>query len=427
MTGPLRRHFDLVGRAHSFRALFFATLGSGIGTWLAVVALGIDVYDRTGSTKWVSALLIADFLPAIVIGLALGPLVDRLSRKRLMIVSDLARFAIFAALPFVNSVWGIVVLAGLAGFATGFFRPAAYAGVPNLVDEADLPNANALLQSTDNLTTMVGPLAGGLLVGVTGADAAYVFNAATFLVSALFIARIPGRLLQSEESYSRGHLHDVAEGFALVVGSRPLLTVLIVWNVVMLANGLFNVSEIAFAIDTLDAGAFGYGLLWAGSGLGLVVGSLGAPDAIARLDVGRVYRISLALFGLGIAAAAVSPSVWIAAAALVISGAGNGAAIVCNVTLVQTGAPDRLRGRAFTTIMSSNWAVLVGAMIAAGYLTEAVGARWVFAIAATCLAVATVLATALARGLPRPVAEPRVTAVDPATGQSAEALQEATH
>ena len=83
-----------------------------------------------------SALLVADFLPAVAIGLLFGPLIDRLSRRRIMVVSDLARLGIFVALPFTNSPEAIVVLAAAAGFATGFFRPASYAGLPNLVDAA---------------------------------------------------------------------------------------------------------------------------------------------------------------------------------------------------------------------------------------------------------------------------------------------------
>src|SRR5207249_379356 len=82
------------------RLLFLATLGSGTGTWLAFVALTVDVYDRTHSGVWISALLIADFLPTVLIGLTIGPLVDRLSRRTLMVAADITRFGVFCALPF---------------------------------------------------------------------------------------------------------------------------------------------------------------------------------------------------------------------------------------------------------------------------------------------------------------------------------------
>ena len=94
----------LLRRSPSFGYLFLATAGSSFGTYLAAIALVLQIRDLTGSGVWVAALLIADFLPIVVIGFLLGPLVDRLSRRRLMIASDLARFGVFATLPFVGSV-----------------------------------------------------------------------------------------------------------------------------------------------------------------------------------------------------------------------------------------------------------------------------------------------------------------------------------
>ena len=120
VRGIARRQAGLLGEAPSFRLLFASTLVSGLGTWLSVVALTVDVFDRTRSGVWVGALLIADFLPAVAIGLALGPLVDRLSRKRLLVGGDLLRFAVFAALPFTTAPGQIVALAFVAGIATGF-------------------------------------------------------------------------------------------------------------------------------------------------------------------------------------------------------------------------------------------------------------------------------------------------------------------
>lgn len=149
-------------RGHpGYRRLFLASLASGIGTWLAFVALVIDVTARTGDARWVSALLIVEFLPFVVIGLAAAPLVDRLPRRAIMVAADLVRAAAFAALPFAPGPLAIVLLALVAGVATTLFRPAVYAGLPNLVDDADLPRANGFLQRADNLTWALGALAAG--------------------------------------------------------------------------------------------------------------------------------------------------------------------------------------------------------------------------------------------------------------------------
>ena len=399
MQRLLGRQETLLRRVRGLRLLFFAAFGSGFGTWLAFVALNLDVWERTHSGTWIAALLLADFLPAIAIGLLAGPFVDRLSRRGVMVGADLIRFAVFLLLPFTQSATQIVVLAGIAGFATGFFRPAVYASLPNLVDDAELPRAQGLLQAADALTTVVGPLAGGILVAATSPDWAYVFNAFTFIWSALLILRIPSRLLQVAQAPTEGHLHDIAAGLRLIVRSRALLTVLVAWNVAMVGNAGVNVGEVVLAKVSFDAGDFGYGLLLASAGLGLVVGSLSVGAWIEHRDLAFVYGAGFGLLALGVGAAAISPTVWVAAACVVVSGVGNGMAVVCNALFVQRGAPDEMRGRVFTVLMSSNYAVLGLGMVAAGPLINEFGARWVWGVSACLVAVAGLVGYAMARGI----------------------------
>jgi MFS family permease len=395
----LNRQLTLLREVQSFRLLALATLGSAVGTWLAFVALTIDVYDRTGSAVWVSALLIADFLPAILIGLAAAALVDRLPRRRLMVASDLVRVVIFAALPFADDATAIIALAAVAGFATGFFRPALYAGLPNLLPDEDLPHAKSLIQAIENLAWALGPVVGGVLVAATGPDVAYWINSVTFLLSAALLAGIPDRLLQAAPAVGRGYWRDLTDGYRLVRSSRALLTVLTAWNVIMLASAGVNVAEVVLAKEAFGAGDFGYGLLVGATGVGLALGSLVAGSLLDRRAIGTVYGTSIGLVALGMFGAAASPNVWVAAACVVVLGTGNGAAVVCNALLVQRGAPDALRGRAFTLLMSSNYVVLGIGMIAAGPLTDEVGPRTVWALAGALSAVAAIVGLVLGRGV----------------------------
>jgi MFS family permease len=362
----------------------------------------------------VAALLIADLLPTFAIGILVGPLIDRLSRRGLMIGADLVRFGVFALLPFTTSATQIVALATVAGVATGFFRPAVYAGLPNVVHDRDLANANSLLQTADNVTWALGSVAGGALVSASGVDTAYSINAVTFLLSAALLARIPQRLLQATAAASRGYWADLQDGFSIAIRSRALLTVLIAWNVAMFSNAAVNVAEPRLAFRAFDAGRFGLGLLMGCSGAGLAVGAFLAGTWIERRGLANVYGLSLALMALGIGTAAAAPDVWVAAACVVISGAGNGAAVVCNALLVQRGAPDALRGRAFAVLMSTNVAMLTLGMIVAGHLTDVIGARWVWAAAAATAAAAGLIGLAFARRVPEPAAvrepEPRTVA-----------------
>jgi MFS family permease len=317
-----------------------------------------------------------------------------------MIVSDIVRFGAFAGLIFVDSPTAIVALAGLSGVATGFFRPAVYAGLPNLVPDDELTNANSLLQTIETLAWMIGPVVGGIMLEVVGPDLPYAVNAVTFLVSAALIFGISEKKLRSEESLTRGHWRDVADGIRLVLTSAPLRTVLIVWNIALIGSAAINVAEVFFAKETLDAGDTGFGILIAASGVGLALGSFLAAPALGKVGLRRHYVAAIALMGLGSGAAALSPSIWVAVPFVIGGAAGNGAAIIANQLLVQRGAPDRYRGRALATIMSSNYAFLGVAMAGAGVLTDLYGARLVWLGAGAVYFVGAVVALVLTRWLP---------------------------
>jgi MFS family permease len=396
VTG-FRRQLSLLSTAPGFRLLFLATLGSSLGTLLATVALVVDVKDRTDSGSWVSVLMIVEFLPAVAVGLFLGPFLDRISRRGLMIVSDLVRAAVFCTLPFANSAGQIVALAGIAGLATGFFRPAVYAGLPNLVDERELARANSLIQTSENVSWAVAPIIGGALVAASGPELAYWLNGASFLVSALLLLRLPADRLQGALAVSRGHLRDLKDGFARVIRTRPLLTVLVVWTLALGAVASSQTAQVFLAKDAFNAGDFGYGLIFGCIGLGLAVGSFGAGTWLERRSVGSVYSASILLQALGLAAAGVAPNVWVALPCFVLAGIGNGTAVVCNSLLVQRGAPDAIRGRVFTVIMSVNYAVYGLGFVVAGPLTDSVGPRWVFGGVGIVLAFASLVAYALTR------------------------------
>lgn len=408
MTGGLRRaRFGLLREAGGFRLLFLATLASSIGTWLAFVALVVDVFDRTEDASWVSALLVVEFLPSILLGFLTGRLLDAVSRRWILVVADAVRAGVFFVLPFASTATQIVALAFVAGMATSLFRPVVYAGLPNLVSDADLPQANGLLQTADNFTWAIGAFAGGALVAATSPDAAYVTNAVTFVVSAILILRIR-ESLEEERAPSSGHWRDLREGFAFALRSKSLITIIVAWSLAVFATAGVNVAEIVLAKDVFAAGDFGYGVLVASGAVGLMLGSLFGGSWIEQRGMAIPYGVSIALMALGFGAAAAAPNVWVAAAVVIAAGVGNGVAVVTNAVLVQRGAPDRLRGRSFAVVMSLSYAFLGLGMIVAGPLTNEAGARAVWAASSVLLGVAAVAGFLLARRVDAEVAGARL-------------------
>lgn len=399
MPSPLRRQLALLQRAASFRLLWFATLGSGIGTWMATIALAQDVKNRTDSTWWVSGMWIAVFLPSVVVGLTAGPLIDRLSRKRLLIGADLARMGVFVTLPFVTNAAEIIVLAAVVGVGNSFFRPAVLAGVPNLVADEDLVHGTALLQATDWAAATAGPLIGGILTSTSGPHLVYWINAATFLFSAIMVFQIPAMFLHSRQAISRGHWRDIADGLGAFKRSPPMRTVLFALGIAQLAIGLVNTSEIFLAEDALHRGPFGWGLFWSASGLGLVIGSLAVGSILEGRNELAVYPLAYLPWAAGILGAAIAPNIWVGAFAMAVNGFGNGLAFPISVLIIQRHTSDLVRGRAFTVIISAHNALLGIGIVSAGGLAAAVGARWTFGIAAALFGAASLTALVLGRGL----------------------------
>jgi MFS family permease len=235
----------------------------------------------------------------------------------------------------------------------------------------------------------------------------YWINAATFLLSALLLVRIPARFLQSEQGITRGRLRDLRDGFNTFRQSRALVIVLVAFGLTMLGSGLVNVSEIALAKRSLASGAFGYGLLWTASGAGLVVGSLVMGKIVGRRRPLSVYPLGFVPWAAGVTGAAMAPNVWVAALAMSVAGFGNGVTFPLTVLIIQEHTIDRLRGRAFTLVISVHNALLGLAMIAAGALTSAVGPRWTFAVAGALFATGGLTAFLLARGVRSRAALPR--------------------
>ena len=295
-----------------------------------------------------------------------------------MIASDLVRFGVFAALPFVDSPEGLVVLAGVTGVATGFFFPAANAAIPNLVPEEELANANSLTVTIDTLAMTLGPLVGALLYAAWGPSVPYAVNAVTFLVSAAFVTANPG-----DEPPLRGpaHTRPLARRRRRVEARRDLPAA---------AHGADRVERGA---ARCRRGQRRRGVLREGrarrrrsrirrSRCGERCRSRDRklPER-SRPREGRAasqLRRFARAHGRGVGrGGAVSGSIWLAVAFVIGGAAGNGSVVVCNRLLVQRGAPDQYRGRALATIMSSNYAVVGLAMAAAAADDRGARAVWI--------------------------------------------------
>jgi len=219
-TGPLRER--------SFRLLFAGRAVSSFGDQLVPVALTFAVL-QIGSLSDLGIVLAAQTVPLVLFVLLGGVWADRLPRQRVMLASDLVRFAVqgvSAALIIGGTarVWQLVILQAVYGMADGFFTPAANGLVPQVVVAEELQQANATLGLSENATSVLGPAVAGVLVVGVGAGWGLAVDAATFLLSAAFLSvlRIEETLPISRER-ARSVLHELRAGWKAFSSRRWLL------------------------------------------------------------------------------------------------------------------------------------------------------------------------------------------------------------
>ena len=390
MPGQLTAQFAIVGMPEhrAYRNLLLARLISALGTWTAFFAIRIALFNQTNSAWWVSILLFAELLPGVILGIAVGPLIDRWPRQRMMVLSDLGGAACFGALPFVHSPAGICAVAAVAGFSAAFFRPACYSSLPNLVREDSLIAANALMQGTENIATLMGPVLAGVGIVLFGPSTVYALNSVSFLISALLLVRIGNRLQSKVPARIGGtHWREVRAGLSLVRSDSHLSSIALIWSWATLAYAGINVAEIVLTTDAYGAGSAGFGVFVAFSAAGILLGNILTVWFIERLTVYGGYRASFLVTAAGVAICAVSPNLAIGCVGAVIFGVGNGIGLVCNMTLIQQVVSDDRRGQVFAVLGSMVQTFTLIGTLAAGSITTALGPRSMWGISAALLVV----------------------------------------
>ena len=351
-TGGVVASLSLLRRNRDFRALFLASVISLGGDWFLWVAITNLIYDATGKAIFVGLAILAQEFSFFVGSPIGGYLADRLDRKKLMIVCDLVRALTCIAFLFVaqDRIWlAYVLLPVLAGFAAPF-DPAFSAATPNLVDRKDLATANALNGSLWGTMLAVGAALGGLISQVFGANAAFLVDSGSFLVSAALPSSIHRRFSEPQEEHEDrpGMVEATSETWAFAKRDRRVLALLIVKFGFGAAAGLLALIPVV-AKGVYHAGGIGLGLLMAARGIGALIGPF-LGHRIAGPGHRRLFPaigLALAVFGLAYVGLGFAPSLWIAALTICVAHLGGGSQWMLSTYGLQVLAPDHVRGRIF--------------------------------------------------------------------------------
>jgi MFS family permease len=400
-----RRTWSSLRKHRNYRLFFSGQVVSVTGTWMQNIAAAWLVLELTHSPVAVGVLMLCQFLPATLLGLVGGVIVDRLDVRRVVIATQAASMILAAALAALTlggvvEVWHVYLLTGLRGISLVFDHPARQQLTFQMVGRDELPNAVALNSGLFNGARVLGPALGGAVIAGAGPGAAFLLNAVSFLavLASLRLIR-PAELLPLDRGDDRP---------TLVAGSREAFAFLrrvplagVVLGTVLLVTTLsfnFNVLLPVLAKATLEEGPEVFGVVTACFGAGALVGALLAA-AISRASPKLLFA---GVAGFGAAELALAPQTTLAAAAPFLFAAGLAFTLWtsnANSTL-QLATPDRLRGRVMGLyFFAFNGAGPAGGMLA-GWLAAVGGTALAFTVAGSgALAVAAGAAVVLGRRL----------------------------
>jgi MFS family permease len=369
-----------------FLRLWIGQGASFLGDAVSMVALVVLVVQVTGSASAVGGALIARLLPTLASPLA-GVLADRLDRRLVLVASDLARAVLVLGLIFARDLTTIYVLVFLMGLARTFFNPTVRAAFPGVVGGGDLTRANALISGTFGVSETAGPALGGLLVATVGVDAAFVLDAATYLISAALLSLIPLPRPRREED-DAGFGEDLRSGFAYLAGARVPLAIVVGAFLTVLTVNTTIPAEVFLARETFDAGNAGYGLLVGLYGGGMVLGSALMAALGDRVRLLPFYFLGIFATALALVGAGLSPTFALALGALVVAGVANGTENVTTDTILQKRVPDALLGRVFSVRFLGFSVGEAFAYGVGGVIVDASGARSTYLLAGAATAAA---------------------------------------
>jgi MFS family permease len=366
---PLRAAADWLGntlpalRYRNFRLYWIGQLVSLIGTWMQTMAQGWLVYDLTRSPLMLGFVGFMASLPILVTALFAGVIVDRVSKRSLLVVTQTLAMLQAAALGLLTvtgqvQVWHVLIAALVLGTVNAFDMPGRQSFVIEMVDgKENLLNAVALNSSIFNGARIIGPSMAGILVAIPfiGIGGVFLLNAVSFLavIVGLLMMRLPPWVPPKNPS---SVLHSVVEGLSYLRANPTVFTLVSLIGIVSIFGMPYATLMPAFARDVLQVGAQEYGLLMGSVGVGAVAGAMVLAILGNFRHKGWLLTAGNLGFPLMLLVLATTRSYELAIAALILAGLSMASQNTIANTLLQTTTPDRLRGR----VMSFYTLMLVG-------------------------------------------------------------------
>jgi MFS family permease len=375
---PLRTH-------GSYRALWAGDLVSQFGSKITEFVLPLLLVTTLhASALQVGAVQAAYMAPFFLLPLFAGVWLDHRSKRPVMIASDLVRFALVLCVPVMAllgtlALWHLYVIALTVGALTTVYDIAAAAYLPELLPSEQLPTANSMVTANQALGGTAGPGLSGWLIGLFGPAATLVLDALSYLASATALMLMRHREQPMARTEDRDLRRELSDGVHAVVRNRPIRAVALHAGIYNAGVALMNLAFLILFVRELRHTSGQFGLIMVAGGVGAVTGALVAPRLIRRFGFGRAFPYVLvfsttAYFLLLTADGGTLDVLWCALAYFLGTAGSSGGSVIA-VTMRQQLTPAPLYARMTATYRLFSFGTLCVGTLAAGILTDSIGAR----------------------------------------------------
>lgn len=384
----MRAYLDLLRREPDFRRAYLAQLIGLGGDWFAIIPLLILLPQLTGTGVYGALVLATDTLLFALVAPYAGTVVDRLDRRRVIVVANTVAGLAALLLVAVRSeatAWVALVAIGIVAAAKAFSQPAGAAALPNLVGPGDLAAASVLSGASWGTMLAVGAALGGLVAGTLGSTVCFVLDAVLLLLAAVLTARTtrPFSDPQVPPRERRPVLEDLGEAATYARREHRVLALMTCKSGPAFGNGALSLLPL-YGAAAFGLGPLGIGLMFSARGVGALVG----PLVLRRraTDPARLYGVlagSMAVFGASYLLLGVTDWFWAVLVLLVVAHAGGGANWILSTYGLQSVVPDALRGRVFSADYTLATLVIAGSQVGFGVLSTVLPARELLALSGT--------------------------------------------
>jgi predicted MFS family arabinose efflux permease len=371
-------------RQRNFALLWFGGLISVAGDWVLYAALPFFVYERTRSTIATAGMIAAELGPSILVGSFAGVYVDRLDRRRLLVVTNVLQALTVSTLFVVargGPLWVVYTVAAGQSVLASFSQPAESALLPSLVGPDVLLAANSLTALSNRTARLVGVPLGGVLLGLLGLEPVVVADALSFLAAATLVAAVvaPPRMRTEEASSFSG---EWRAGLRLIRRERAIAVLFAVLGLMTFGGTMLDPLYVAWVRDALHRGPQVYALLLTAHSVAGIVGSLAVGASGARFTP----RLLVGWTSFGAGAALIVkfdvPTVELAFALSLLGGATSVVSSVSIETLAQRTVHEDFRGRVFAALGASGALFSLAGAVVGGVAARAVGVTAMLNVAA---------------------------------------------